>query len=516
MLRPLRGCTPNPILSDGFGHMFNLDLADLRSMPDRITFPGKSFEWFGVLSDHFTGYILGLFPLETKESPEVALFVTMLFGSFGFPLFLINDNGTEFLGALAVAMKRLCGNKCRTICTRPRNPKANGAAESNVKWSKAGLIRAIQSRLPGDPSRYAWAGDLALIQRARNEGWSKWRNTSFHRLLFGRKPVSEILDKIEELNIDLTAIEASDDPVAALSDQVQLVAPELFSTDDKALFQTVSSDDPIPAALHVRGQSVSVLSRYVSLTLPYFASSVSVVSLLCLPQAECEKTIAEYTRQGEVNHKAIQVHRGEQWVRLAKKRNLQAKVGDNLLLNVDYRERRALDPQFLLAVVMQIDPATGGCFCASGLDGMLKGLFFVGDQCAIPSTDITDVWGMREVKVALLAIAASEADLKAFLAKPRISVASAERAMTKWTEARITGVCMCTGKCNTKSCSCFKHGLCCSSKCHKGAFVVFSSCVVFSRVCVASDLVAPAVRGLDMCLPPYRSGRKLQVQEWRA
>ena len=142
VLRPLRGCTPNPILSDGFGHMFNLDLADLRSMPDRITFPGKSFEWFGVLSDHFTGYILGLFPLETKESPEVALFVTMLFGSFGFPLFLINDNGTEFLGALAVAMKRLCGNKCRTICTRPRNPKANGAAESNVKWSKAGLIRA--------------------------------------------------------------------------------------------------------------------------------------------------------------------------------------------------------------------------------------------------------------------------------------------------------------------------------------------------------------------------------------
>ena len=120
-------------------------------------------------------------------------------------------------------------------------------------------------------------------------------------------------------------------------------------------------------------------------------------------------------------------------------------------------------------------------------------VFFVGDQCAIPSTDITDVWGMREVKVALLAIAASEADLKAFLAKPRISVASAERAMTKWTEARITGVCMCTGKCNTKSCSCFKHGLCCSSKCHKGAFVVFSSCVVFSRVCVASDLVAPAV-----------------------
>ena len=243
-----------------------IQVADLRSMPDRITFPGKSFEWFGVLSDHFTGYILGLFPLETKESPEVALFVTMLFGSFGFPLFLINDNGTEFLGALAVAMKRLCGNKCKTICTRPRNPKANGAAESNAKWSKAGLIRAIQSRLPGDPSRYAWAGDLTLIQRARNEGWSKWRNTSFHRLLFGRKPVSEILGKIEELNIDLTAIEASDDPVAALSDQVQLVAPELFSTDDKRSFRRFHPMTQFPQLfMYVVSLYRSYLAMYPSL-----------------------------------------------------------------------------------------------------------------------------------------------------------------------------------------------------------------------------------------------------------
>ena len=158
--------------------MMNLDLADMGSLTDSISYPGKVFKWFGVLSDHFTGYLLGAFPLISKDSSEVAFSVLGLFGCFGFPLFLIHDNGKEFMGALSSELRRLCSGKFKVICTRPRNPKANGAAESNVKWMKAILCKMIFSRQIADPFRFAWARDMPIAQRARVEAYSKWRGTT--------------------------------------------------------------------------------------------------------------------------------------------------------------------------------------------------------------------------------------------------------------------------------------------------------------------------------------------------
>lgn len=93
--------TNQPIVSDHFGHTYNLDLADMTSEPDVITFPGETFKWFAVLSDHLTGLLLAAVPLRNKASSEVAFMILPAFGSFGAPLILVHDNGSEFKGKFA-------------------------------------------------------------------------------------------------------------------------------------------------------------------------------------------------------------------------------------------------------------------------------------------------------------------------------------------------------------------------------------------------------------------------------
>ena len=60
-------------MSDFFGHKYNLDLFDMGSEPDEISFPGRKFIWGAVLSDHLTGHLLACVPLESKKSLEVCV-----------------------------------------------------------------------------------------------------------------------------------------------------------------------------------------------------------------------------------------------------------------------------------------------------------------------------------------------------------------------------------------------------------------------------------------------------------
>ena len=218
-IKPLKGGTANPIMSDGFGHMGNLDLADYRSNPDTTSFPGKKFTWFGVLSDHFTGFVLACFALTSKCAIEIAWYVMMAFGAFGAPLILIMDNGKEFLGEFRREWKRQYPLN-KTICTRPRNPKANGAAESVVKWMKRILEKMNLSKLADDPMKTAWAIELPTAQRSRNEAQVKWRKASMHELVFGRPPTTSTFGRLESLGVDFGIINDAEDPIGALAEVV--------------------------------------------------------------------------------------------------------------------------------------------------------------------------------------------------------------------------------------------------------------------------------------------------------
>ena len=74
MPKLLKSCTPRPIISDCFGHMMNLDLADMGSLTDSISYPGKVFKWFGVLSDHYTGYFAWRFPSHLERLQRGCVF----------------------------------------------------------------------------------------------------------------------------------------------------------------------------------------------------------------------------------------------------------------------------------------------------------------------------------------------------------------------------------------------------------------------------------------------------------
>jgi hypothetical protein len=170
--------------------------------------------------------------------------------------------------------------------------------------------------------------------------------------------------------------------------------------------------------------------------------------------------------------KVRQEQRAAMWKELAAAACKDINIGDVVLLQVDYRERKVLDPHFLAAVVMRTFEK-GGFQCAASLDGMLKGTFHIGEKACVPSTDVTALWDMAETKAALEAIALSESDMKKFCEKPKISLGVAERKKMGWNASRKTGICGCKGKCDSRQCRCFKAGLNCSSKCHDGALVFF-------------------------------------------
>ena len=172
--------------------------------------------------------------------------------------------------------------------------------------------------------------------------------------------------------------------------------------------------------------------------------------------------------------KALQEQRARRWRQVASDGSKSAEVGDVILLRVDYREKRALDPSFLPAVVM-FKTDKNGLRCAHNEDGMLKGVYFLGDACCSPKGDISDVWGMQATKAALLAIATDPSNFAIFDKRPKISLGVAIRSVSAWGKSREIGLCGCDkSKCNSKTCSCFKNGLFCGSKCHRGTSNAFN------------------------------------------
>ena len=198
--------------------MLNIDLADFTSEPDTTSMPGTVFKWLSLSSDHFTGFITGAYAMTSKASKEVAFRLLPSFGAFGPPLILIADNGPEFHGHFGDAISEVW-TRTKVVHIRPRNPKANGAAENNVKIVKCLLWRIKMSYAMDDPRRLQWALHLPEAQRSYNEAVSRYRGTSPHMLVFGRLPVSHMHDSIEAAGFnvgEIAAIEDQEERVAAL------------------------------------------------------------------------------------------------------------------------------------------------------------------------------------------------------------------------------------------------------------------------------------------------------------
>ena len=103
----------NPILSTSFGSREQVDLIDMRTVPD------IGFKWILNYQDHFTKWVV-LKPLKQKCAEEVASNLVTIFYSLGARNILQSDNGKEFdnrllletLNALWPSTKIIHGKLC--------------------------------------------------------------------------------------------------------------------------------------------------------------------------------------------------------------------------------------------------------------------------------------------------------------------------------------------------------------------------------------------------------------------
>ena len=112
-----------PIISSGFWSRLQIDLIDLRKLPD------GDFKYIGHTVDHFTKYHI-LFPLKTKEAAEVAKnLVTKVFSYFGLPTILHSDNGREFVADIIFKVVESWPGKCTLVNGGARKPWVQGCVE---------------------------------------------------------------------------------------------------------------------------------------------------------------------------------------------------------------------------------------------------------------------------------------------------------------------------------------------------------------------------------------------------
>ncbi|CAF0752405.1 unnamed protein product [Brachionus calyciflorus] len=110
-----------PIKSTDFGNRGQIDLIDIRSLPDG--------GWFWILQDqdHTTKFCI-LRPLRCKEARGVAVELINIFSILGCPEILQSDNGKEFVAKIIKELKLLWPD-LKIVNGRARHPQSQGSVE---------------------------------------------------------------------------------------------------------------------------------------------------------------------------------------------------------------------------------------------------------------------------------------------------------------------------------------------------------------------------------------------------
>mmetsp|Transcript_928 Transcript_928/g.2981 ORF Transcript_928/g.2981 Transcript_928/m.2981 type:complete len:433 (+) Transcript_928:526-1824(+) len=157
--------------------------------------------------------------------------------------------------------------------------------------------------------------------------------------------------------------------------------------------------------------------------------------------------------------------------KLAYKSGVGVSIGSIVLIPVDnVKDRHALDPDHLCGVVIRVDPSIR---VAVSILGPLKGTFSP-DQVRFASAFQNPMlYGAEEVHAHITSLSVDA--LQSFAKLPTQSVRAEFQRSSHFGDTRNTlggdVQCSCSaGKqvCKSKSCSCFKNGASCTSKCHGG------------------------------------------------
>jgi hypothetical protein len=128
-----------------------------------------------------TRFTLFIPVVDTKATTTLEALRDHVFSIFGYPLVIINDNGSAFANKLMNASQQLYGY--RQVFVMPHTPQANGLAESAVKKLKLILDRhTLQYQ--------GWHHLLGMAQAAVNQRVSSGTMESPFVAVFGRQPIT--------------------------------------------------------------------------------------------------------------------------------------------------------------------------------------------------------------------------------------------------------------------------------------------------------------------------------------
>ncbi len=150
----------------------------------------NQYQYIMVLKDYLTKFCV-MYPIETKEAPNVMNRLTDFIVNFGPPEKLITDRGTEFENYLIKGMSELLGiHKKRTTAN---NPQADGLAENHMRTIKDMLATCVST------SQNDWAEFVPIIQLLYNTTVSSATNYTPFFLMFGRECPMHEMDEIQNL-----------------------------------------------------------------------------------------------------------------------------------------------------------------------------------------------------------------------------------------------------------------------------------------------------------------------------
>jgi len=175
-------------------------LIDMRGDSDAKIIPCRAYKMIMIAKDRFSGHILLVSPLETKQAAEYAVAIGPTFTASGSPLHCTSDQGSEWreLFANTIAILR---PRTKIVMTRPGHPAANRTTEKTV--------RDLKDKLRILRNQHATIGWSVLVSVAAEQLNCTPRRDrcrlSSHKFMFGEPPVS-----LESMKIHLEGFNISE------------------------------------------------------------------------------------------------------------------------------------------------------------------------------------------------------------------------------------------------------------------------------------------------------------------
>jgi transposase InsO family protein len=147
---------------------------------DSMELPAASrdgYKYVLILVDVLTRYLITR-PLKTLSMDEMARTLEEIFTLFGPPKIMQSDNGSEYVNALVAELCIKANVEHRTAA--PRNPRANGLAETYVGVAKKVLKKVLSGNLDG------WNDALAPMTLGINKNDGKLSKTAAFTMFYAR------------------------------------------------------------------------------------------------------------------------------------------------------------------------------------------------------------------------------------------------------------------------------------------------------------------------------------------